>query len=160
MSQKAECPRCGVLIDHLDIKEYGTDFTRESVTRYGESDLEGGDVEINDSNCNESDVSDSETDETHYFCPECEKEIDLDDIIYDDDVGQNSHRKPQPLRTSESGLIEKSKYCYGINLIFFVCSCGERLEAVSEDGKSNEEIICFHCGKAINQKTAKSVIKI
>lgn len=157
---KAKCPHCGVIIDHLKLKEEGTDFVNESVVRYGSCDLDGDSSEIDDSECTDSDTRDSETDQVFYYCPECEKEISLDDIVYEDDNSQNSVQKPQPLRSSESGLIEKSKYCYGINLIFFVCSCGERLEADPEDGKSNEEIICFHCGKSINQKTAKSVIKI
>ncbi len=160
--EKAKCPKCQAIIDHLNIEELGTDYINEYVRRYGTSDLSGEDIDIDDTDCRESETTDQNTDETNYYCPECEASIIPEEleIIGEDGNGQGFSRKPQPLHVSESGLIEKSKYCYGINLIFFVCSCGERLEAILEDGKSNEEIICFHCGKAINQKTAKKVIKI
>ncbi len=171
MSEKAKCPYCHVLIEHLEVKEYGTDFVDESVTRYGESDLCGEDIEINDSECNDSDMRDSETDETNYYCPECDHSIDPEDleILGEDDVSNCSPPKPNPTIENSELLSSGSFHC-SKNLVFFVCvHCETKVEVLGNDddgsftGKSKHgerEVKCTRCNRRLTAKNAKQIIKV
>lgn len=160
--EKARCPECDRTIDHLSAKFYVRNYVTEFTHEHGTADLNGEDFECDDSDVDDSETTDSETEERHYYCPECDKEIDPDDLVYDEDDnnGQRSDQKPQPVQNEEPDLIERQNYYHSVNLVFFACSCGEQLEVICRDDKADEEIICFHCGRAVNKDTAKSIIKI
>lgn len=171
MSEKAKCPYCHVIIEHLEVKEYGTDFVNESVTRYGESDLCGEDIDINDTETQESDTRDSETDETNYYCPECDHSINPDDleILSDDEAIHRDPPKPNP--SVESSNLLDSRHTHGSqSLTFFVCiKCETKVEILSDDdggsfnGKSKHgerEVRCTKCGRKITAKTSKLIIKV
>lgn len=171
MSEKAKCPFCHVTIEHLEVKEYGTDFVNESVTRYGESDLYGDDIEISDSECNESDTRDSETDEVNYYCPECDHSIDPEEleILGEDNACHRIPSKPNPIIENSELISNGSFYC-SKNLVFFVCvHCETKVEVLgSDDGASSSgksrhgerEVRCTKCNRRITAKNAKQIIKV
>jgi len=66
MSNEARCPECNDVIEHLnysaDVREWGT------CSLYGD----------------DFNYSDADTGDTYYQCPECEKDINPDDIQYEE----------------------------------------------------------------------------
>lgn len=66
------CPHCNEEIDHL---KYTADYT-EYGSEWGTCDLDG-----NEWNSDDRDSSDSENDNTEYQCPECEHDIDIDELL-------------------------------------------------------------------------------
>lgn len=168
--EKAKCPECQAIIDHLRIKEYGTDYVSEYVTRYGTSDLNGEDVEIEDSNTDDSNCSDSDTEETHYYCTECEKELSLDDLetVDEGEAGNGPAPKPNPSREN-SDFVENASFRCFKNLVFFVCArCETKVEVLGNDdgsfngkGKHGErEVKCTKCNRRLTAKNAKQIIKV
>ncbi len=66
------CPHCNEEIDHL---KYTSDYT-EYGSEWGTCDLDGDDW-----NCDDRDFSDSENNNAEYQCPNCEHDIDIDELL-------------------------------------------------------------------------------
>lgn len=70
------CNHCNAEIDYL--------YYRADVVEYGRCDIDGSDW-----NCNDSD-----TQEATYTCPECEREVDPDEL-YDEDPNEDEEEEEE-----------------------------------------------------------------
>lgn len=157
MSKIAICPRCNSEITELEATELGTDMINESVKRSGYSDLDGGNIEIDDTENLDSDCVDSETDETLYFCPECKEELCPEDLEIKDKIETNKTKKkitkPVPIPVTDLICRRLNNINYE-ELSFVICAkCKTSVEIMSSDGAGHreEEVECTHCGKTIKR---------
>lgn len=67
-----KCPHCNAIIDHLrvaaDYSEYGR--------AYGSKDIDSDYEDFDDIDCSDTDYYDYE-----YSCPECQEDVDEDDLL-------------------------------------------------------------------------------
>ena len=173
MPKKAKCPLCESMITYLKVKEVGTDYVNESVRRYGESNLEGEDIETDDSETIESDIRDSDTDERFYYCPCCDEELspgNLEIIETETEKIVKKITKPDPISTQEAAkqeLLRQDHYRFHQNVsTFYVCpKCETKVEILIDnnhhnhlDNHTEEEVECTSCREIITEKTAKQII--
>lgn len=169
--EKAKCPKCSAIIDHLKVEELGTDYVNEYVRRYGTSDLSGEDVDIDDTDCRESETADQNTDETNYYCPECDSSLIPEEleIIGEEGARYISPTKPNP-SSENSEMIENDSFRCSKNLIFFVCAkCETKVEVLGSDNSGSlsskskhgeREVKCTKCNRRLTAKNAKQIIKV
>ena len=69
------CPHCQEYIEHLKFEKRGY----ASVSEYGICDTSGCDFQYDDTEYGDHDIE-----ETCYFCPECEVELRIEDLLEDD----------------------------------------------------------------------------
>ena len=126
----AHCPHCGEEIKHL---EYSSD-----IAEWGTCDLDGENF----------DFSDSETQETNYRCPKCDRFLDpFAENFYEE---ESEPIKPAP---PPNTIINNNTERYGLK--FLLCpKCLEKIEILN----LNEEIECPNCKITINRDNAKIII--
>jgi len=79
-----ECPHCNEKIEYLK-------YERTGITEYGEAELDGNDTETNDSCYDNTDIT--------YTCPECEAEVDPEDLK---DVPEERQEERPQTQTTET----------------------------------------------------------
>ena len=67
------CPECNREIDHLNYEAGYTEYGNE----WGTCDTDGSSWECSDSECSERNTDD----EVSYRCPECDVEVDPDELL-------------------------------------------------------------------------------
>ena len=133
-SETKKCPHCDAELDHLafesDVTNYGVEW--------GTCDLDGDNFDWQD-----SETHDGQTDETRYKCPECDVELNPDDLIDVDEEDDDEPEVKQPPAIEGDATdpaIESNSY--GTSVTIATCpQCG-----ASRDTDHGEQyIICHRC---------------
>jgi ribosomal protein S27E len=95
---QARCPECYMAIDHL---HYEADYN-EWGTEHGQANIEGGDWSCDDRDCSDCE---SGQNETTYRCPECDAEIDIDDL---EDINEDEENDEDDENETENEITESN----------------------------------------------------
>ena len=155
-----KCPSCENEIETLDYevpaREWGSAYLSEP-------DNENSEAEMNN-----HETSNSEwTDDVNYFCPECNEEVDLSDLILVKTEQEKEKPKKEELEEEKFNIIKPEieiqvqrrstdqtdstmicKHCYYVFVYF-----------TEKYGKAEEFTDCPNCGKQNNRKEYKQMIK-
>lgn len=133
--EKGKCPECDAVIGHLDFESEVTQWGHE----WGTCDIHGDNQDWGDSEFN-----DGETNGTIYKCPECEREIDFEDIKSIDEIEEE-----EPVELNEDG--EPIKQAEEPKTLF-TSSTGTQPfpNYTSQNRQSVESLVCHECGHRAN----------
>ncbi len=111
------CPHCNEEIDHL---KYTADYT-EYGSEWGTCDLDGGDWDTSD-----RDPGDSENENTEYQCPNCEHDIDIDELL--DELGDDDEEDSEDeYESNEESEGERESVVEDVNARIDVTDGGQEI---------------------------------
>ena len=135
MPQIGKCPHCLVEIDYLEYKQ--------NIAEYGRSNLNGEDIECNDSECNE----------ITFYCPECNEEIfnPEENIIYKKEKKEKKEKTTEINNGEISDILTTNRTNTRINKKNFItCNkCQSTIEITDKEYKELNKIECWNCNKMI-----------
>lgn len=160
--EKAKCAHCGEIIDHLRFES--------DVTQWG---LEWGTADIN-GDCQDwqdSEFNDGETNETRYYCPNCEAAIDPwgnEDLISldedeDEEEPEELNEDGKPIKKTEPeepkikllSFSDSPMHSYVRKVESLVCpECGYEGNPIDEDEKT---VFCNKCGAELEKDRVKTL---
>jgi len=101
------CPHCKEKISRLKYKAQIKEYLTRYLTEYGSSNFEG-ERYWEDSDENSEDTDDTVLEEVIYYCPKCEEEVELEDLVKVKEEEKNE-KKENIAETKEHIIIPEQK---------------------------------------------------